>query len=433
MATKADVLAQLDVAAEAIATAAAMVQTSWPDEPPTDVVEVPIGADLAALIETSQPGTTFLIADGFCQDLGWYTFPHACRLEAQGPVTLTGIFTAAPDVAFVGITLVGSTPDGTILTGADRVTLDGCTLRGHADGQHRGILVNCAGMRIRQTTVCGIVRDIDTQAIAGWDGTDDLLVDGCYLEASGENVLFGGADSSSEARMPRNITIRGCTIAKRPEWRDVPGITCKNLVEIKCGCNIVVQGCTLDYSWHGGQIGYAIVLSVRNNDGTAPWSTIEDVTFDGNTIRHCAGGVQILGRDDRGPAYASGVMDTVELLNNRFVDLSNEWGPNGRQIFISGGPRHLTLDGNAFECPTVPNSALSFDQPEYVCEGLVIRNQQPFVEGQYGIFGTGAPALGVQALAMYAPGYLWDANQVLRSGNPYSIQWPPGTIFIGED
>ena len=47
----------------------------------------------------------------------------------------------------------------------------------------------------------------DSQAIAGWNGSGPYLIQNNFLEAAGENVLFGGADPSIPNLIPSDITI----------------------------------------------------------------------------------------------------------------------------------------------------------------------------------------------------------------------------------
>lgn len=428
------ILRELSKAQKHIREAKDMIRGETPP-PPADVVDVLPGDNLLTMIADHPEHTVFELHDEFVQDCGQAEFAKPCTVGTQRG-RLIAILAVKPQTHLIGLTIDGATT-GTILTGADGVTLDACVLNGNAAGQHRGILANAKGMRIRTTKILNIQRDIDTQAIAGWDRTDDLVVSACHLEASGENFLLGGDSSSSADNMPRNVTLTGCYLSKRPEWR-ASAATCKNLVELKVGDTVAMVDNVLDYSFVDGQIGYAVVLTVRNEYGSSPWSTIRNVLFRNNLIRHVAGGFQILGRDDRGGQYPSVTMSGVTLQDNTIEDLSaNRYGGNGKQIFISGGPDHLVIDGNSFTCPDAiirrsgsetPHSALCFDQPQYVCTNLVITNQRQFVEGAYGIFGTSAPGLGTPVLDMYAPGYTWVANTVKSSGS--NINWPPGTVLV---
>ena len=61
-------------------------------------------------------------------------------------------------------------------------------------GQKRGIALNAAAVTIRDSYVseCKGV-GMDTQAIAGWNGPGPFLIENNYLEAAGDNVMFGGS------------------------------------------------------------------------------------------------------------------------------------------------------------------------------------------------------------------------------------------------
>ena len=431
--TKDKILAHLHLADHHIDRAVELVE-GVPPPPVVHAVPVNPGDNLLAMIADNPEGTVFQIHDDFIQDCGQVELAKPCTLRSTR-ARLIAILYVKPKTHFIGITIDGASTS-TILTGADDVTLDGCTLNGNIAGQHRGILANCRGMRVRTTKILNIASSIDTQAIAGWDKTDDLVVSGCHLEASGENFLLGGDSSSSESAMPRNVTVTGCLLSKRPEWRS-GSATCKNLLELKSAVDVTITDNVMEYSPVDGQIGYGVVFTVRNEYGSSPWSTIRNVRFEGNTVRHIAGGIQILGRDDRGSGYPCQVMSGLTIRGNTFEDISALYGGNGKQVFISGGPDALTIDGNTFRCPDTvirrtgsetPHSALCFDQPQHLCTKLVVKNQAQFVEGCYGIFGTSAPGLGTPAIEMYAPGYVWEQNTVLRSGS--NISWPPGTIFV---
>jgi hypothetical protein len=223
-----------------------------------------------------------------------------------------------------------------------------------------------------------------------------LIVDGCYLDASSENILFGGGDPAREEDIPSDILIRRCTLTKPVSWRSLPDANVKNLFELKNAKRVTLEECDLSFSWVQGQDGFAILLTVRNQDGNAPWSTIEDVTIRGCTVRHAAGGVQILGSDY---TYPSGRMTRVRLLDNVFCDLGPDWGWNGRSIQIEGGD-DLEFVGNSFR-GIVSCGFYFIDGYASPCRGFVVRNHD-MDEGDYGICADGG-LLGMPALEKHAP------------------------------
>ena len=120
------------------------------------------------------------------------------------PDLIGAMTVAAPNVTFINISLIGANPDQAILSTFDNFISDRCIVMGNTLGQHRGILANnTKNAAIRDSWIGNIFGSIDTQAIVAWDGLDGLTVDNCYLEASGENILFGGEDASSLANIPK--------------------------------------------------------------------------------------------------------------------------------------------------------------------------------------------------------------------------------------
>ena len=305
------------------------------------------------------------------------------------------------------------------------LTIDRCYIHGSAvNGSKRGIALNSGAATVINSWVSDIKRrGQDTQAIAGWNGPGPYRIENNYLEASGENVIFGGSDPTLPDLVPSDILIRGNTLSKPVAWR-TEGWLVKNLLELKNARRVTVVNNTMEHVWLHGQTGYAIVLTVRNQDGGCPWCVIEDVLIADNTIRHMGAGIQILGRDTGNP---SAIMARVTFRGNVFEGINPEDGA-GRQVYIGGGPEALTLDANRFSGTEPLNSALNFDHPEWTVPGLRVTGNT-FQEGDYGIFGTGAPALGRAVLEMYAPGAVWSDNVILRGTSGRTITYPLGTIL----
>ena len=76
----------------------------------------------------------------------------------------------------------------------------------------------------------------------------------------------------------------------------------KNLFELKKRAPRAGGGQCFENNWVSGQNGFAILFTVRNQDGHAPWSTVEDVTLTNNILRHSSSAVNILGRDYTHPS-----------------------------------------------------------------------------------------------------------------------------------
>jgi hypothetical protein len=187
------------------------------------------------------------------------------------------------------------------------IIFDRCYVHGDAQkGARRGLALNANSVAIIDSYLSDFKEDgADSQAIAGWNGPGPFLIVNNYLEAAGENVLFGGADPPTRDLVPSDIEIRRNHFSKSLWWRighptyaGTPW-TVKNLLELKNARRVLVEGNVFDQNWGHGQTGFAILFTVRNQHGTAPWSAAEDVTFRRNIVRHTGSGVNILGRDQK--------------------------------------------------------------------------------------------------------------------------------------
>jgi hypothetical protein len=127
----------------------------------------------------------------------------------------------------------------------------------------------------------------DSQAIGGWNGPGPFVITNNYLEAAGENIMFGGADPAIPNLVPSDITIEQNTLAKPPAWRSQRWQV-KNLLELKNARRVTIQSNTLEYVWSAAQSGVAILFTGRNQDGLCPWCVVEQVTFESNTVATAA-------------------------------------------------------------------------------------------------------------------------------------------------
>src|SRR4029079_11278648 len=71
----------------------------------------------------------------------------------------------------------------------------------------------------------------------------------------------------------------------------------KNFFELKNARRVIVEA-NLFQNYHG----VAIVITPRNQDGGAPWSTVEDVTVRNNWLRQVAAFMIIAGFDEDHPS-----------------------------------------------------------------------------------------------------------------------------------
>jgi hypothetical protein len=121
----------------------------------------------------------------------------------------------------------------------DRVYIHGDPLV----GQKRGVALNSARTTISNSFIADIKGiGFDSQAIAGWNGPGDYLIENNYLEAAGENFILGGTDPSIIGLTPTHIVVRSNTLSKPQAWREARSPwQVKNLFELKNARDVIVE------------------------------------------------------------------------------------------------------------------------------------------------------------------------------------------------
>lgn len=210
-------------------------------------------------------------------------------------------------------------------------------------GQKRGIGLNSASSTVKNSYIASIMAvGQDSQAVCGWNGPGPYTVDNNYLEAAGENLLFGGADPAIPQLVPSDITITNNYFSKQLSWKG-SSWQVKNLLELKNAQRVLINGNTLEYNWLAAQAGSSILFTPRNQDGTAPWSIVQHVQFTNNVVRHVSSAFNILGRDNLQPSLLT---NDIVIRNNLIYDVSAaKYGGTGRLLLINGG-QNITLDHN---------------------------------------------------------------------------------------
>jgi len=162
------------------------------------------------------------------------------RMDAVTPLPkfMAGLTISADDVTVIGVEVRNPNPLTDVLTfSGARVVLDRIRVLGDVSkGAKRGVAANGNGACIIKRSYIDDCFQAspgnDSQAIAAWDMAPGLLIEDCFLRGGSETILLGGSDPVSEARMPRNITVRGNWISAKPEWMGKP-IGVKTRFEIK--------------------------------------------------------------------------------------------------------------------------------------------------------------------------------------------------------
>ena len=78
---------------------------------------------------------------------------------------------------------------------------------------------------------------------------------------------------------------------KRFAWRE-QNWTAKNLLELNAR-RVLISGNIMDYGWASAKFGFAVLLTPRNQDVGALWSTVEDITFSWIVVRHASASISL--------------------------------------------------------------------------------------------------------------------------------------------
>ncbi|HYY97736.1 MAG TPA: hypothetical protein VE642_04050, partial [Pyrinomonadaceae bacterium] len=200
----------------------------------------------------------------------------------------------------------------------------------------RGVALNSAETSILNSYVAGFkVVGQEAQAVAGWNGPGPFHIVNNYLEAAGENVMFGGAGPTLPDLVPTDIEVRRNHLAKDPAWfpkhPSYAGThwAVKNLFELKNARRVVVDGNLFEYNWTDAQAGYSIIFTPRPND-SGDAAVVEDVQFTNNVVRHVAAGLHIAGQDDLWRNPNARLLRRVRVANNLFDDVDGRrWDGDG--------------------------------------------------------------------------------------------------------
>lgn len=327
----------------------------------------------------------------------------------------------------------GSSAQNTLSEVPHDFVIDRCYIHGHTEAtiMKYGVRLDCKRAAIMDSHISDFHSiGFDAQAISCINGPGQFKIINNYLEASGENILIGGAPPAIPGLVPSDIEIRHNYFYKPGSWRvDDPSYagkhwTIKNLFELKTGKRVWLDGNVLAHCWADlpiGQSGYAILLTVRTEGGNAPQADVSDVLITNNIIRHVGAGIAISGSDDGVGIRSS----RIRVSNNLFEDINgpvygdqNVGGPNDGTFLKIGKPKDVMIDHNTiFQSGPI---TWAYD----VTDGFIytdnISNSYVSAGGYQGIYGPGQ-SQGNNTMAHYFPD-VNDANQhfhknVLIGGN----------------
>ena len=348
--------------------------------------------------------------------------------------------TVSPDVknAWALVKLgSGGSDQSTLAVVAHHLILDRMYIHGDpAQNCFRCVALNSAHTAVIDSYLAeGHAQGFDAQAIGGWDGPGPLKIVNNYLEGSGENVMFGGADPHVPDLVPSDIEFRRNHCFKPLRWKigdpSYAGIpwTVKNLFELKNARRVLIEGNLFENNWVHGQAGTAILFTVRNQDGKAPWSAVQDVTMINNLLRNSPTAFVVMGEDSPNQSQQS---QRFLIRNNLFERIERS------ALMITSGADDVEIDHNTF-LPTNYSAFVMTGLRGHDASGKVIGKPCNRLKLTNNIMGFGLYGVGVDGgqntLAEAFPDMTWDKNLLVGygEGRAQSVMnnkaYPAGSLF----
>jgi hypothetical protein len=266
----------------------------------------------------------------------------------------------------------------------------------------RGISVNAQYATVRDCYLDNLKRaNAEGQGIQGHNTNGPICIVNNYIEASGIDILFGGAPVYVDQVVPSDIEIRRNFITKRLAWRGV--FTAKNLIEFKAGRRASVQNNSIKYSWLDAQTGYGLLFTPTIEGGgpagihPETFNTVRNIEYRYNHLKSTASGMQI---------YGSGATFLIQqritdllFRHNLWEDLNGAaWGINTPSHFVflvTGRPERVFLEHNTIS-GRLHTGTLLDDDDNLVLDGWRFENNALKDTGfgiRSGITSDGLPTL----------------------------------------
>jgi Putative Ig domain len=348
------------------------------------------------------------------------------------------------------VALIAHASDGS----ASQIVLDRLYIHGTPkDETRRGIeLSGTTSVAIQDSYIselhCKVDGDcVDSQAVGGGSGSLAMgpwKIDDNFLEAAGENILFGGSEAT---QTPADIEIRFNHLFKPMFWmRGQPGFTAptfivKNHLELKNAQRVLFDSNVLEGTWGGfTQAGFSVVLTPKNQDigglSSCPLCQVTDVTIRYTTISH-VGGVFLIGngRSDSGGVALAGERYSIHDVIADDIDRKLYAG-FGMFLLIGTLPQPLLQDVEINHVTAFPNYALlsigapnTLQMPGFVfSNSIVTAGEEPvFSDGNFGLADCAHAYPALNIIKQCFSNYIFSPNAILASPYP-SSSWPSGNF-----
>ena len=322
---------------------------------------------------------------------------------------------AKPQLDVWKLITIGDDEQTTAAQVPHHIVFDRCFVHAHPQqtGKVRsGLSINGSNIEILNSNISDFrLPDDEGHAIVAWNAPGPFRIVNNYIEASGINVLFGGA-TAHKGMNPADLEFRRNHVTKKLEWRGKQSV--KNLFELKDMRRAVVEENVFENNWASAQDGTAIVFTPASLQSGED-ARVEDVTFRSNILRRTANAIGMTGTDYGDPKYPNLPVQnrSVKIENNLFAEIGGSWGEQsaGRFLLLTSGagPDDLTVNHN-----TIINSGNLLVLDGGPSKNFIFTNNIAF-HNEYGVISVGARdgGIGKNALQAYMGKYVFRKNVVI--------------------
>jgi len=289
----------------------------------------------------------------------------------------------------------------------------------------------------------------DSQAVSGGNGSlpgGPYKIQNNFLEASAENILFGGGPGTT---IPSDIEIRSNHLFKPLIWmQGQPGyvsgrtghpFTVKNLLEMKNAQRVLIEGNIMENTWGGfSQAGYGVLLTPRGS-----WAPVQDITIRLNRISHVGGGMQLSAtRNLQNGVWVDSLAAQRWSIHDTVIDDINavRYVGSGDVFLITSGFTSRSFNSVAISHVTAfadPNKSIislggNLTLPKAYNINL---DNNLFFAGKYPVWSTGLPqgcALSGRPLASFIScwsSWSFAGNGLIGASSVAPSTWPNGNMF----
>jgi hypothetical protein len=314
---------------------------------------------------------------------------------------------------------IGEGDDSLASTIPGNIVFDRCYIHGDPTvGGTRGILMHGTDISVIDSYISDFKADgADTQALCSFRSPGPLKIFNNYLEAAGENVMFGGDSVISEDLIPSDIEIRNNHFFKPISWQGGSWVI-KNLFESKTSKRVIIEHNTFENMWHSAQ-DFAVNLKSVNQYGGDTFNVTENITIRYNIFKNVGDGFSLAGDASEG-GYTAQTPNNIDI-NNNLIILNTSLG-DGRAFQIVSNPpiENLTINHNTVI--GIDTFIVSFDASNGVGFSFI---NNILSSSQYGVKASGITEGTLSLNAAYPSSYTFTKNALIAEDGTY----PSGNFY----